>query len=80
MPCNAVKAYYYLGLGSRQTGKTTLILQQIQPDIYYTLIKPSIRQRYEQDLPLFERELAEQVSQYQNLHWFLLMKYKKFLV
>lgn len=53
-------------LGPRQTGKTTLILEQIQPDIYYTLIKPSIRQRYEQDLPLFERELAEQVSQYQK--------------
>jgi predicted AAA+ superfamily ATPase len=45
-------------LGPRQTGKTTLITHQLQPDINYTFAKPEVRLRYEKDLGLLERELS----------------------
>lgn len=34
-------------LGARQTGKSTLIQQEIKPDIQYSFIQPADRQRYE---------------------------------
>lgn len=51
-------------LGPRQTGKTTFIKQEINPDISYSFAKASIRQRYEQNPVLFEREIEEQVKSY----------------
>ncbi|EKD73760.1 MAG: AAA+ superfamily protein, partial [uncultured bacterium] len=51
-------------LGARQTGKTTLINQQIQPDIAYSFARAATRQRYEQNPALLESELEEQVKQY----------------
>jgi predicted AAA+ superfamily ATPase len=49
-------------LGPRQTGKTTLIKKQIKPDIHYSFIKASARQRYEQNIALLEAEIAEQIT------------------
>lgn len=49
-------------LGPRQTGKTTLIEQQIRPDISYSFAKASIRQRYEQNPALLESELEERIK------------------
>jgi len=54
-------------LGARQTGKTTLINQQIKPDISYSFARASIRQRYEQNPALLESELEEQVKQYSTV-------------
>ncbi|TAK74695.1 MAG: hypothetical protein EPO11_06475, partial [Gammaproteobacteria bacterium] len=51
-------------LGPRQTGKTTLIEQQIRPDISYSFAKASLRQRYEPNPALLESELEEQISTY----------------
>jgi predicted AAA+ superfamily ATPase len=51
-------------LGPRQTGKTTLIQQEIQPDISYSFVHAHIRQRYEQNHALLEKELQEQLKQY----------------
>lgn len=51
-------------LGPRQTGKTTLIQQQIQPDINYSFVQASVRQRYEQNPVLLEQELEQQVKAY----------------
>lgn len=51
-------------LGPRQTGKTTLIEKQINPDISYTFAKSSIRQRYEQNPTLLEQELEERIQSY----------------
>lgn len=50
-------------LGARQTGKTTLINQEINPDISYSFVRAAIRQRYEQDPVLLERELEAQIQQ-----------------
>lgn len=53
-------------LGARQTGKTTLINQQIKPDISYSFARAATRQRYEQNPALLESELEEQVKQYSS--------------
>ncbi|OGO92800.1 MAG: hypothetical protein A3F10_04690 [Coxiella sp. RIFCSPHIGHO2_12_FULL_42_15] len=49
-------------LGPRQTGKTTLIEQQIQPDISYTFARIATRQRYEKTPELLESELEEKIK------------------
>ncbi len=51
-------------LGPRQTGKTTLIQHQLKPDIQYSFAKVAIRQRYESNPALLERELEEQIKNY----------------
>ncbi len=51
-------------LGPRQTGKTTLIQQQIKPDISYSFAQVSVRQRYEQDPSLLEKELESRIQAY----------------
>jgi len=51
-------------LGPRQTGKTTMIKHAIRPDITYSFAQASIRQRYEQNPELFERELTFQLKSY----------------
>lgn len=48
-------------LGARQTGKTTLIHQQIKPDIYYSFIQPAIRQRYEMNPSLLAGEIEAEI-------------------
>lgn len=48
-------------LGPRQTGKTTL-LQKIPNDLSLSLIKVSLRQRYEKDPSLLEKEILELVK------------------
>ena len=53
-------------LGARQTGKTTLIKHQIHPDISYSFARVDIRQRYEQNPALLEKELEEQIKSYPN--------------
>lgn len=44
-------------LGARQTGKTTMINQEIIPDLIYTFVDPEIRIRYEKDPSLLAKEL-----------------------
>lgn len=44
-------------LGARQTGKTTVIQEEIHPDITYTFVDPEIRLRYEKDPTLLAKEL-----------------------
>lgn len=51
-------------LGPRQTGKTTLIEQQIKPDISYSFAHVATRQRYEKNPALLERELEEKIGAY----------------
>lgn len=51
-------------LGPRQTGKTTMIKQALKPDITYSFVKASIRQRYESNPALLEAELVEQIKTY----------------
>ncbi len=51
-------------LGPRQTGKTTLIEEQIHPDISYSFARASTRLRYEQNPALLEQELEEQVKKF----------------
>ena len=51
-------------LGPRQTGKTTLINQQIKPDIHYSFARIATRQRYEQNPALLERELEEHIKSF----------------
>jgi len=51
-------------LGARQTGKTTLVNQQIKPEISYSFARAATRQRYEQNPALLEKELEEQITQY----------------
>lgn len=51
-------------LGPRQTGKTTLIQQQVRPDISYSFARADTRQRYEQNPALLESELEEQIKSY----------------
>jgi len=53
-------------LGPRQTGKTTLIKEQIRPDISYSFAKASTRQRYEQNPALLESELEEKIKSFQS--------------
>lgn len=49
-------------LGPRQTGKTTLITQQLKPDISYSFVHANTRQRYEQNPALLEKELQAQLK------------------
>lgn len=49
-------------LGARQTGKTTFIKKQIQPDFSYSFARADLRQRYEKDPSLLEKELEEQIK------------------
>src|SRR5579864_4670331 len=51
-------------LGPRQTGKTTMIKHAIQPDISYSFAQAAIRQRYEQNPAILERELQEQLKKF----------------
>src|SRR3989338_10449184 len=44
-------------LGARQTGKTTMINQEIVPDLIYSFVDPEVRIRYEKDQTLLTREL-----------------------
>lgn len=44
-------------LGARQTGKTTMINNEIIPDIVYSFVDPEIRIRYEKDPTLLTKEL-----------------------
>tara|TARA_R110000868_G_scaffold5994_1_gene34841 strand:- start:51 stop:1235 length:1185 start_codon:yes stop_codon:yes gene_type:complete len=53
-------------LGPRQTGKTTLIQEQIKPDIQYTFARITTRQRYEKDPALLEKELEEKIKQFKE--------------
>lgn len=45
-------------LGPRQTGKTTLLKNQLKLDSYYSLVNSDVRLRYERDPGLLARELA----------------------
>src|ERR1700733_8406978 len=49
-------------LGARQTGKTTLIHEEIKPDISYSLIQPAIRQRYEMNPSLLANEILAEIQ------------------
>jgi len=51
-------------LGPRQTGKTTLIKEQIRPDISYSFASMAVRQRYEKNPALLERELEAQIKSF----------------
>jgi hypothetical protein len=53
-------------LGPRQTGKTTLIQEQIKPDLQYTFARITTRQRYEKDPALLEKELEEKIKQFKK--------------
>jgi predicted AAA+ superfamily ATPase len=44
-------------LGARQTGKTTMISQEILPDLMYSFVDPEVRIRYEKDPALLAKEL-----------------------
>lgn len=53
-------------LGARQTGKTTMITQEIIPDLAYSFIDPEVRLRYEKDTTLLAKELKIAVQQKKN--------------
>lgn len=53
-------------LGARQTGKTTLIQQEIIPDIVYSFVDPEIRLRYEKDPALLAKELKLQAQSWKT--------------
>lgn len=53
-------------LGARQTGKTTLIHQHTKPDIDYSFAPAAVRQRYEQNPALLEKELEEHIKKYNH--------------
>ncbi|EKD45172.1 MAG: hypothetical protein ACD_70C00036G0003 [uncultured bacterium] len=53
-------------LGPRQTGKTTLVKEQIHPDISYSFAKVETRQRYEKDPGLLEKELIERLNTFSS--------------
>lgn len=63
---NLARGKSILLLGPRQTGKTTLIKNQINPDISYSFAKVSQRQRYEKDPSLLERELEEEIKAFEQ--------------
>src|SRR3989338_6909240 len=56
----------FLLLGPRQTGKTTLVKEQIHPDISYSFAKVETRQRYEKDPGLLEKELIERLNTFSS--------------
>jgi predicted AAA+ superfamily ATPase len=49
-------------LGSRQTGKTTLIQAQLKPDLYYSFIQPAVRLRYERNPSLLASEIEAEIK------------------
>lgn len=51
-------------LGPRQTGKTTMIMNKIEPDIVYSFAKLSTKQRYERQPELLEKELSTVLTDY----------------
>lgn len=51
-------------LGPRQTGKSTLIRQEIKPDLEYSLIQPSDRQRYEINPSRLVQDIEGAILQY----------------
>lgn len=53
-------------LGPRQTGKTTIIKNEIKPDISYSLIQPRARHRYESNPSILGDEIKAQIK-LQNL-------------
>lgn len=53
-------------LGARQTGKTTMVNQEIVPDISYSFVDPEVRIRYEKDPTLLAKELKLVVQQHQQ--------------
>lgn len=53
-------------LGARQTGKTTMINQEVKPDLVYTFIDPEIRIRYEKDPTRLAKELKAGLTTYQK--------------
>lgn len=48
-------------LGARQTGKTTLIQQEIKPDISYSFIQPETRLHYERNPSILAKEIASEI-------------------
>ena len=46
-------------IGPRQTGKRTVVENQIKPDISYSFAKLQSLQRYEKNPTLLERELSD---------------------
>src|SRR3990167_10647912 len=55
-------------LGPRQTVKTTLVREQLHPDIAYSFAIVATRQRYEKNPALLEAELIEQIKSFVDLH------------
>ncbi len=53
-------------LGPRQTGKTTLILEEIKPDIHYSFVEKQTRLRFEKDPTLLEKELQQAFESFDN--------------
>lgn len=53
-------------LGARQTGKTTMIHQEIVPDIGYTFVDPEVRIRYEKDPTLLTKELKLTIKKWKK--------------
>ena len=49
-------------LGPRQTGKTTLILKEFEPDVCYSFANKETRLRFEKDLVMLERELLHHIQ------------------
>jgi len=49
-------------LGARQTGKTTLIEETIDPDICYSFVNPKVRRRYEQSPFLIGDEVEASIQ------------------
>ncbi|OGT36450.1 MAG: hypothetical protein A3F11_11705 [Gammaproteobacteria bacterium RIFCSPHIGHO2_12_FULL_37_14] len=54
-------------LGARQTGKTTMINQEIVPDLIYSFVDPEVRIRYEKDPTLLTRELKLSLQTWDKL-------------
>lgn len=55
-------------LGPRQTGKTTMVRHQLQPDLQYSFAVVAIRQRYEKNPALLEAELIEKIKSFFELN------------
>jgi predicted AAA+ superfamily ATPase len=55
-------------LGARQTGKTTLILEEIKPDLSYSLIQPEVRLRYEKNPSLLGYEIIAEIKMKGLIH------------
>ena len=53
-------------LGPRQTGKTTFVRQELQPDIEISFVQTSMRLRYEKDPKLLEYEIQSAIEKYER--------------